>query len=365
MANEKHIRILKQGVEAWNHWRRKEPEVIPDLYEANLNEAKLSGINLENANLSRVSFRNATLNRANFLNANLTFAKLTRANLSGSNFNGADLRTAVLFGADLSDSEMIEANLRGANLRNVNLSGGRLDRVNLAGVSLQRANLCNTILKEGLFGSAILQATIFGNTDLTDAVGLERCRHIGNSVLDHRTLVRSGNLPHQFLLGCGLPDTYIEYFPSLVNTSPIKFYSCFISYSSKNSEFAQKLYVDLQNKRIKCWFAPEDLKIGDKISIQIDESIRVYEKLLIILSKHSLASGWVEKEVEAALEQERLENRVILFPVRLDNSVMKVGSGWAADIRRTRNIGDFRNWKQSEIYQKGFFKLLRDLKTQG
>ena len=79
----------------------------------------------------------------------------------------------------------------------------------------------------------------------------------------------------------------------------IDYYSCFISYSSKDDAFAKRLYADLQSNHVRCWFAPEDLKIGDRIRTGIDEAIRVHDKLLLILSKSSVASGWVEREVKA------------------------------------------------------------------
>ncbi len=45
----------------------------------------------------------------------------------------------------------------------------------------------------------------------------------------------------------------------------IQHYSCFISYSSKNQGFADRLHADLQSKGIRCWFAPHDMPIGGKI----------------------------------------------------------------------------------------------------
>src|SRR5205085_7089050 len=107
------------------------------------------------------------------------------------------------------------------------------------------------------------------------------------------------------------------------------------------------------------------LRIGDKTRVAIDESIRKYEKLLLVLSKHSVESEWVEKEVETAMEQERQQKRTILFPIQLDDSVMKIESGWPADIRRTRNIGNFRFWKNHDKYRKALDRLLHDLKTNG
>src|SRR5208282_6616392 len=76
-------------------------------------------------------------------------------------------------------------------------------------------------------------------------------------------------------------------------------------------------------------FAPEDLKIGDKFRTRIDESIRIYDKVMVILSANSINSPWVEKEVEAALEKERKQNKLVLFPIRLDDAVMETDRAWA------------------------------------
>jgi hypothetical protein len=150
-----------------------------------------------------------------------------------------------------------------------------------------------------------------------------------------------------------------------VNQPLTEYYSCFISYSSKDEAFAQRLHTDLQQKGVRCWFAPEDMKIGDKIRPRIDESIRIHDKLLLVLSKNSINSTWVEKEVETAFEEENKRKQTVLFPVRLDKAVMDTDQAWAADIRRTRHIGDFSWWKDHDAYQQAFERLLRDLKAEG
>jgi hypothetical protein len=184
----------------------------------------------------------------------------------------------------------------------------------------------------------------------------------GPSIVDHQTLMQSKNLPENFLRDCGLPEQFIEHLPGLLNSlEPIQFYSCFISYSSKDEEFAQRLHTDLQAKGIRCWYAPEDMKIGDKIRPRIDEVIHLHEKLLLVLSEDSVKSSWVEKEVETAFEKESARNETVLFPIRLDDTVMDIKTGWPADIRRARNIGDFKDWKNHDAYQKSFARLLRDL----
>lgn len=84
-------------------------------------------------------------------------------------------------------------------------------------------------------------------------------------------------------------------------------------------------------------------------------------RLTVLLSEHSVNSVWVEKEVETAFEKERQQNRIVLFPIRLDDAVMETKQAWAADIRRTRHIGDFRDWKDPDSYKKAFERLLRCL----
>ena len=136
-----------------------------------------------------------------------------------------------------------------------------------------------------------------------------------------------------------------------------------IYYSSKDEALARRLYADLQSNHVRCWFAPEDMKIGAKLRPSIDESIRLHDNLLLILSQYSIASQWIEQEIERAFAGERKENKVILFPIRLDQTVMEFEEGWPAFIRNTRSIGDFTRWKRHDTYQKAFARLLRDLKA--
>jgi hypothetical protein len=107
------------------------------------------------------------------------------------------------------------------------------------------------------------------------------------------------------------------------------------------------------------------MKIGDKIRDRIEQSIRVHDKLLIVLSQSSISSGWVESEVESALEQERRKNAIVLFPIRLDDEVTRTQKGWVADIRRGRHVGDFHNWASPKAYGEAFQRLLRDLRGAG
>jgi hypothetical protein len=263
---------------------------------------------------------------------------LSHVQLSGSSFRGIDFSGADLSGSDLS----------GADLRSADLSGARLDNTNLTNADLSQCTMGGTILAQ---------------MNLRAVKGLDTVRHIGPSTIGIDTIYRSeGDIPEAFLRGTGIPDDFSTYMKSLVVT-PIQYYSCFISYSSKDNDFAQRLYADLQREHVRCWFAPEDLSIGDKFRSRIDEAILFYDKLLLVLSENSVKSAWVESEVEAAWEKERRNKHLVLFPIRLDMAVMTATNAWASEIRRTRHIGDFSSWKHHDSYIRAFDRLMRDLRT--
>ena len=64
-----------------------------------------------------------------------------------------------------------------------------------------------------------------------------------------------------------------------------------------------------------------------------------------------------------ALAREQEQKRTMLFPIRLDDAVMDIKTGWPAHIKNTRHIGHFRHWKDPAAYAKSFACLLRDLKA--
>jgi hypothetical protein len=213
--------------------------------------------------------------------------------------------------------------------------------------------------------------TVFADVDLSIAKGLEAVIHNGPSTVGIDTIYKSrGKIPEVFLRGCGVPDEFIAYIGSMVGR-PIEFYSCFISYSTKNQEFAERLHADLQAKGVRCWFAPHDIQGGKKIHEQIDEAIRLHDKLLLILSEDSMKSEWVKTELAKARKREVKDGKRVLFPVRLvpfdvlrDWECFDADSGKdsAREIREYF-IPDFSNWKEHDSYQTAFQRLVKDLKA--
>ena len=351
MANPEHLKFLKEKwlfksfkrSDSWYRWRQEHRDIVPDLRDA----------------------------------------FLFRRDLRNKNFAGADLRGANLVGAILSWADFRKADLRGALCNSADFFRADLTDVVLTGADMTQVNFSGCILNGTNFEGTLLGGTTFGDNDLLSAKGLESAAHLLPSTLGMDTLRKcKGKLPRDFLRGCGLTDFEIEavklHNRHLTSTEVsrvlrdvadayvgrlFQYHSCFISYSSKNCEFTERLYADLQSKGVRCWFAPKDLKIGDPFRKRIDDAIRTHDKLLIVLSSDSVSSSWVEKEVETAFEKERQQNRIVLFPIRLDVAVMETQEVWAADIRRTRHIGDFSAWKDYDLYKKAFDRLIQDLKA--
>ena len=392
MADSEHFDILKQGVEQWNAWRAQNVDVEPDLREGKFRDSNFKGADLHNADLRRATFRGATLKEADLAEANCLNAILFEANLAGANLrkaslDGANLRRATLHGANLemaslSQAALNEAKLQGSNLQKANLTFANLEKADLRNTNLGIVDMESAVLTGANLAGALFGHTNFADTNLINVQGLQQCRHFGPSTVDHRTLEYNPLLPAEFLRGCGFSEleilsarllyadlshreiTDIGYRIIERRSEPaIKYHSCFISYSSKDADFARRLYSDLQASGVGCWYAPEDLKIGDRFPDVIEDAVRLHDKLLLILSKASVKSDWVQDEVEAALEKERKRKEKVLFPIQIDNAIQRTRQAWALKLRRQRHIGDFRAWDDPTGYDEALQRLLRDLQA--
>ncbi len=314
MADEFLVSLLKQGVGTWNNWRQNERQRCSldlsgaDLNGAYLRRADLSGVDLSEANLSLANLRQADLRRADLSEANLNVANLSKANLSGANLRRADLGWA--------------------NLQEARLKGTNFERANVA-------------------------YTIFGGADLSSCAGLDSIQHSGPSTLGVDSIILSkGRIPKSFLRGVGLPDDWIDYIPSLVGDA-VQFFSCFISYSSKDKGFATRLHDALQSKGVRCWLDEKQLLPGDDISRELERGIRLWDRFLLCASKNSLTSPWVEEEIETTLEKERTlrsergEKVFKLIPLNLDGYMFSKAWDYGTHAReiRSRVAADFRGWE--------------------
>jgi len=342
-----------------------------DLSEANLNKAKLIAANLNRANLTDAIVKDVNLNIAR-----LGGAELVHANLRNADFGGADLNHANLWKANL-----IEANFNGAEISEADLSAAELSGAYFKGANLSRSNLHGAHLRNTKFGGAWMAETIFVNSDLSVALELEDVNHSGPSRISTDTFALSkGKIPEVFLRGCGLSDWEIEetklYNPELNNedinkilyriydlraTQAIQISPLFLSYNHADGAFVDMIGNHLTEKGIRYWRDIHEMKAG-RLEKQIDRAIRQNPTVLLILSKHSLNSDWVEHEVRSARELEKEMGRDVLCPVALDDSWKS--SKWPKRVMEQimeYNILDFSAWEDDSKFDSMFRKLIDGL----
>jgi TIR domain/Pentapeptide repeats (8 copies) len=346
MANREQVELLRQDVAAWNTWRRRNFAVLPDL----------SGADLSGTNLSEAGLYDTNLSGANLRGAALFSADLRRADLEFAGLSGADL-----FSVDLSEANLRRADLRDANLGEADLFGVDLSGADLSGADLKGANLTEASLHHTNLSMIRLFCTTVAWVDLRTVEGLDTIIHEGPSTINVNTVrLPDGKTRTLFLRGAGFSDRFIDAYVSLF-TSVLQQRACFISYVEEDQALARRLYHDLQDHGIRCWLTPHQVRPGARSERGIDDTLHFNEAVLLLLSEHAVRSEWVRYEVETVFEREIMEQRDLLFPLRVDETVLQSTDDWATHICARRYVGDFAGWQDDASYQQRFAELLQHL----
>ena len=138
--------------------------------------------------------------------------------------------------------------------------------------------------------------------------------------------------------------------------------SCFISYSARNQNFADQLYKDLSNAGVVCWFATESLYASENFEEKIADAIRSFDRFVVLISKQSLNSTWVAREISIALDQEQQRANFVL-PIILDNAFENAKKIWVKKLK-AKHIIDFKTRGQSQYYFEALRKLLTALESE-
>ena len=344
MANPEHLAILGKGVEVWNAWRISNMGVHPDLSEADLSRTDLRGAFFPATNLHNVNFIDS--------------------DLSGANFTGADLS-----GANLHKAGLIEAYFGSANLRRANLHKARLLESNLTSADLGETNFTGTDLRRANLMFASLFQTIFVDVDFREMLNLQTVRHLGPSEISISTIYKSkGNISHKFLRDAGVPENFITYMSSLTGKA-FEYFSAFISYTEADDAISKRLYADLQAAGLRVWRWREDAKWGAPIEKNIDQAVRIYDKLIVICSEDSLKAPAVIDEIDRALQKEHQLMKAgktpeVLFPITIDDYIFDEWEHYLKPKVIAKTVGDFRGWKDPKQYDKALERLIEALKQE-
>src|SRR4051812_28867226 len=95
MANPEHVAKLKEGMEAWNAWRKTSNET-PDLSGVELNGDSLDSYDLSSANFSRTRLDLLSFHRAAIDGASFQRAELSEVTFRFSDLRNCDFRNALI-----------------------------------------------------------------------------------------------------------------------------------------------------------------------------------------------------------------------------------------------------------------------------
>jgi hypothetical protein len=306
MADLEHLKILRQGVEAWNEWRWKHEDVRPDL----------SGAYIISTDLSR-----ADLSRADLSRADLTGVTLIGTNLNGADLSSTDLSEVIVDSTIFTDNDLSEVKrLEGVRHRGPSSVG--VNTLYKSAGKIPEAFLRGCGISDWQIESAKLYQPELSNEEITNIL------YRVHDLRAHRA----------------------------IQINPL-----FISYNHIDTSFVDEMENYLNEKGVRFWRDVHHATAG-RLERQVDRAIRLNPTVLLILSEHSVRSDWVQHEARLARALEIETRRDVLCPVALDESWKDCD--WPARLREQimeYNILDFSDWRDEDSFRGMFTRLLDGL----
>lgn len=282
---------------------------------------------------------------SNFASLQLAGIDLSEVRLDETQFGGADLTDANLSGAILIDTDLSQANLTSAQLDFA---------------WLHNTNFNDALLTRTSFAGAEMSGTLLTDVDLSTATGLDTVRHSTESDVSFSTLVNSRfRIPQKFLRKSGVSIGLLQ---DLRRGGRIEtnYGSCFISFSSVDRNFAERLEYGLAASGVRTFLDENNLVPGMDLDTQFMRAVREHDHVITVLSDASMTSAWVARETDLAL-QHRPEGYI---PVRL--CALEPVRAWyfdtfGTDETQSRLILSFENWEDEARFDRQLRRLLDGL----
>lgn len=145
----------------------------------------------------------------------------------------------------------------------------------------------------------------------------------------------------------------IHYFSEGLKSEEIsKMPSIFLSHNSKDKFFVRELADRLSKMGVKVWLDEAEIKVGDSLTEKIGKAIEEMDFVGVVLSKNSINSQWVQKELQIALQEEFRKNRVVVLPLLIEPVELP-------PFLKDKLYADFTT---PEKFKESFPKLLKALK---
>ena len=145
----------------------------------------------------------------------------------------------------------------------------------------------------------------------------------------------------------------------------------FLSYSHRDEGFANKLVKSIEQFGLRTWFDRNDLitetsllRFGTSIEQDtllmrtLENALDRANRVLLVLSRHSVQSTWVEAEIALALQEGRREN-IPVDCLLLERDILNNSPNWITSAVQAYGCYDFSDWQEDLCWNSSFKKLLK------
>ncbi|CCH30397.1 TIR domain-containing protein [Actinosynnema sp. NPDC047251] len=129
--------------------------------------------------------------------------------------------------------------------------------------------------------------------------------------------------------------------------------NCYISYAREDAPFVRRLRDDLADAGFSTWTESANIRAGEWFPESINAALDRADSFVVVQSRHSADSQWIEYEIRQALTP-RAERRVV--PVLVDPD-----PGVVHPLLRARTAVDFTGWSDETRYRRALRRLVRGL----
>ena len=130
-------------------------------------------------------------------------------------------------------------------------------------------------------------------------------------------------------------------------------------------EFCRTLRLEMLERGINAWLFDEDAQWGKSMWGEIDKSIRIHDRVVVVCSERSLNSAPVLREIERALRREDAEGKDVLFPIRIDDYIFTKWQHPRKDDVTSKIVGDFTGWRDAMKMRVALSRLTESLRIPG
>lgn len=140
-----------------------------------------------------------------------------------------------------------------------------------------------------------------------------------------------GPLSYEFRKSGPLQGIFTQYFLKSLYDGPAT--KMFVSHQQADRDFIENVIVrQLNTFNIKTWYSPADIPPEEeKWPELIAQGLADSDWVIVVVSKHSVASEWVRMQVEAAIKENRFHRKII--PIQLDATAPSMINDWLASCK--------------------------------